>query len=285
MSNSFTTLDQIKEEFKIAEETPEAIREKLRLQQSLIHPDRNAGKFTSEEDEKLFHRLAGAIEFIDHRNDPGALVSVSVVTDLTKAVTELVKAQSPRPPNILYEQIRDEIRSYRSRFRFPTIALSAITVVLSAVWIFPNTIKEHPILGNWLDPSSNIFAIMWLYALLITVVFWVLVWWREERQREFQESLKTEMVQNRIFRDFLSGFGKGNFALEDLVEFLTERRFRRYRSPFLSILGNPREISLSMAHTIADVIIKRALSRQAIRKESIGQISEGYRIVAENDNG
>ena len=34
-----------------------------------------------------------------------------------------------------------------------------------------------------------------------------------------------------------------------------------------------------MAHTIAEVIIKRALSRQVIRKESIGQISETYKII------
>ena len=104
-------------------------------------------------------------------------------------------------------------------------------------------------------------------------------------QREFQESLKTEMVQNGIFRDFLRTVGKSEFSLEDLVHFLTDRDFRRYRSPLSLILGNPRKISVPMAHTIAEVIINRALSRQAIRKESVGQISETYRIIAKNDNG
>lgn len=285
MNNSFTSLEQIKEDFQIVEENPAAIREKLRGKQSLIHPDRNEGNFANEADEKLFYRLAAAIEFIDHRNDPGALVSVSVVMDLAKAATDLVKAQSPIPPNILSEQIRDEIRSYRSRFKFPKIALSAITVVLSAVWIFPTTIADHLILGKWLNPSSTLFGIIWLEVLIITALFWVLGWWKGERQREFQESLKTELVQNRIFIDFLHTYEKIEFALEDLVDFLTKRRFRRYRFSFSSILRNPREISISMAHTIAEIIIKRALSRQTIRKESIGQISETYKIIAKNNNG
>jgi hypothetical protein len=278
-------LEQIKEEFGIVENTPETIRERLRQQQSLIHPDRNEGKFVSDADANLFHRLADAIEFIDNRNDRGALVSVQVVTDLAKAVTDLVKAQSPPPSNILYDQIRDDISSYHSRFKFPKIALSTITAALSAVWIFPNIIKDHPILSKWLDPSSTAFAAIWFAALLITVDFWVLLWWKEERQREFQESLKTEMVQNRIFRDFLHEYGANSFALEDLVDFLTERCFRHFRSPSSILLGNPREISISTAHTVAELIIKRALSRQAIRKESVGQISETYRIMPEKENG
>lgn len=285
MNTSFTSLEQIREEFQIADGTPDAIRAKLRAKQSLIHPDRNEGTFASETDEKLFHKLGAAIEFIDYRNDPGALVSISVVTDLAKAVTDLVKAQSSAPHNTLSEQIRDEIQSYRLRFKFPKIALSAITVALSAVWIFPKTVSEHPILGRWLDSSSPSFGIAWFYVLVTTVGFWILVWFKEERQRGFQESLKTEMVQNRIFRDFLCAHGKNNFSIEDLVYFLTERSLRRYRSPFLSLFGNPREISISMAHTIAEVIIKRALSRQAIKKEGIGQISETYRIITESNKG
>lgn len=284
MNGSYTSLQQIREDFQIAEEDPETIRTRLRMKQSSIHPDRTGGSFASKEDETLFHRLGIAIEFLDNRDKYGALVSVSAVTDLTKAVTELIKAQSSVPDNTLSEKIKDQIQSYRSRFALPKITISAITVALTAVWIFPNTVKDHPILGKWFDPSSSLFGIAWIYVLLSTVAFWLLVWRNEERQREFQESLKTEMVQNRIFRDFLRHFEKNKFSIEDLVDFIIDRHPRSYHFlPPFSLIGNPREISISTAHTIAEVIIKRALSRQAIKKESIGQISETYTIAVEND--
>ncbi len=282
MNISYTSLEQIREDFQIIDENPETIRAKLRIKMSSIHPDHTGGSFANKKDEKLFHKLSAAIEFIDNRDKNGALVSVSAVTELTKAVTELIKAQSSVAENTLSDQIKDHIQSYRSRFKFPKIALSAITVALTAVWIFPNTIKDHPILGKFFDTEDIRFRFAWLFVLLFTVMFWIMVWIKEERQREFQESLKTEMVQNKLFREFLRYFKKNNFSIEELVDFLIKRYSRRYYSPILPFFGDHREITISMAHTIAEAIIKRALSRQAIKKESIGQISETYRIAVEN---
>jgi hypothetical protein len=93
------------------------------------------------------------------------------------------------------------------------------------------------------------------------------------------------MVQNEIFRDFLNNISKPTFTIEDFVKFLMDKYSRRYSSPFLGILGNPREINLSMAHTISEVIIKRALSRQAIKKKSIGNISETYSLIGNGYGG
>ena len=101
MGSYYSSLEQIKEEFQIAEEKPEKLRAELRARQSLIHPDRSGGSFASEEDEKLFHRLSQAIDFIDKREESGDLVPISAVTDLTKAVIELVRAQSPAFDNTL----------------------------------------------------------------------------------------------------------------------------------------------------------------------------------------
>lgn len=282
MINYYSSLEQIKDEFHILEDNPEAIRARLRVMQSSIHPDRAGGSFASKEDEELFHRIGSAIEFIDNKDNYGALVSISVVTDLTKAVTELIKAQISIPDNTLSEQIKDDIQSYRHRYLVPKITLSAITVALGAIWIFPNTVKDHAILSNWINPSNYFFSIIWFYALFFTVFFWLMVWRNEERQRAFQESLKTETVQNMIFRQFLHTLSERYFSIEDLVGYLINKEPRRYYSPFDVLLRNKRNISVPMANTIADIIIKRALSRQAIKKEGIGNISETYKIMAED---
>ena len=53
MTNSFTSLEQIKAMFDIIEATPEAVRDSLRRKQAAIHPDHSEGKFARAEDEKL----------------------------------------------------------------------------------------------------------------------------------------------------------------------------------------------------------------------------------------
>jgi len=85
-----------------------------------------------------------------------------------------------------------------------------------------------------------------------------------------------------IFRQFLHTLSERYFSIEDLVGYLINKEPRRYYSPFDVLLRNKRNISVPMANTIADIIIKRALSRQAIKKEGIGNISETYKIMAED---
>lgn len=282
MDNSYSSISQILADFSIEEESPESIRAKLRSMQSSIHPDRCGGNFASKEDEALFHKMSEAIQFLDHKTESDALVPISAVTDLTNAVAELVKSQRSDTPYSLSEQIKGNIESYQSRFKLPKIALSAITIALSAVWLFPNTIKEHPILGDWFDISDPFFKLVWFFILCFTVLYWILSWVKEEKQKSFQESLKTEMIQNKIFYRFLNSHKSKLFALEDLVEYIMEYYSSPFTRPFSAIIRNPKEINMPMAHTIADLIIKRALSRKTIRAMADGSISEQYKLVDNN---
>ncbi len=204
MESTFTSLEQIRQEFQVKDEDAETIRAILRKRLASIHPDRNGGTFAKIEDKELFNRLGDAIEFIDDKDKSSALVSASAVTELAQAVTELVKAQSFPNDNSLAELIIENKRSYRSRFKFPKIALSSVTVFLTAIWIFPRTIDDHPVLSEMLNTDSLLFSAIWISALMYTATFWIIVWRREEKQREFQDGLKTEMVQNGIFRNSYS---------------------------------------------------------------------------------
>jgi hypothetical protein len=279
MENQFSSLEQIISEFNFEDDKPDKVRAKLREMQASIHPDRNKGAFSSSSDKNLFYKLSEAIQFIDKNDDTGSLVPISVVTDLTKAVTDLISAQTPKQENSLSDHIKNSIELYRSRLKLPRIALSTITIALSAVWVFPQTIQEHPILGKWFDISSITFQMAWLQVLACTILFWVFSWMNEEKQRRFQESLKTEMVQNKIFRDFLSDKVKRTFTVEEFVEFIIVNYTKQHSNLFLRVFGNPKEINLSMAHTIAEVVIKRGLSRQAIKKKNTGNISETYTLI------
>ncbi len=291
MGNSFSSLAQIKLEYEIEEEEFGKIRTKLRSMQSSIHPDRNRGTvFLNEEDEARFHRLSEAIEFLDRNEEAGPLVPASAVTDLTRAVTELVKSQKPNFDDSLSEQIRNNIESYRSRFKLPKIALSAISIALTAVWFFPETLAEHPVLGKWISLNDT-FAMLWLLALLFTALFWFISWIKEDRHKRYQENLKAELVQNNIFRTFIKNSKSKTFTLEDIVQFIMKLNDGRihnskliffYLAPFIVNSLKAREIDISLAHTVAEIIIRRALSRQAIKKTRVGNISETYTLVDVN---
>ncbi len=282
MDNKYTTIESIKSEFSINDDDIEVIRSKLRSKQISIHPDKNGGVFTNDEDEKYFHKLSKAIEFIDSSEKKNALVSVSAVTDLTKAVTELVKSQSSTKNNALSEQVSSSIESYKSRLKLPKIALSIISIAVTAIWLFPNTVKEHPVLSKWIDFSDQWTNVVWIYILFTAVAFWLLTWRNEERQKHFQESLKTELVQNRLFLSFIKSLESSVFTLEDFVEHITTIHSHTHNSPLFLILGSTRKIDMPMAHTIADVIIERAVSRKALIPESTGKMSTEYRVNMAN---
>lgn len=283
MSTHFTSIEMIKNQFGLDGESVEDLRPKLRTMQAKLHPDKNGGNFIDEDSESQYHKLDEAISFIDSINDGSHLVTISAVTELTKAVTTLVAAKNEDSGKdaLLSTEINRSIESYSSRLKIPKIALTAISVAISAIWIFPSSVKEHPVLSQFINFESATTNIVWLYMLLFAVGFWVITWRREERTKKYQESLKTESVQNRLFNNFIDSVDRNSFTLEEFVEFII-RRDERYRRPTSIFFGSSRQIDSPLAHATAEVILERALKRKALTSSNSGSISTVYRIVSAN---
>jgi len=284
MNTHFSSVEMIMEQFGIDEESIDELRSKLRRMQTEYHPDKNGGSFIDENSERKYHELDKAISYIDSINKKNTdLVTISAVTGLTKAVTAMMAAQNETSSKdtLLFSEINRSIESYHSRLKAPRIALTAITLAISAIWMFPNTVKEHPVLSNLINFDSMSTNIVWFYMLIISVVFWIITWRREELTKERQESLKTESVQNRIFTHFINSSYDDTFTLEDFVEFIMYRH-ERYRHPFNFFFGSSSRIDSPLAHATAEVILERALKRKAITSRSSGSISTVYQIVSAN---
>lgn len=278
MSKKYSSIEEIKAEFDINEIEVDSIRSRLRSMQAPIHPDKNKGVFANTNDEKLFHKLADAINYIDTNEHHGALVSVSAITDLTKAVTDLVKSQASSNDNALVQQVNSSIDTYKSKNKLPKIALSAISVIVGGIWMFPNTVKDHPILGEWIDFSNPITNFIWVSTFIYSVLFWYMTWKREDKQKRFQESLKTEVVQNKMFTNFITAIKKDIFTLEEFVEHLVKEHSFSHSDTDSFISGKNQEIDIPTAHAVADVIIERALNRNAVFRRDEGTISAEYQL-------
>ncbi|ENV94362.1 hypothetical protein F937_03772 [Acinetobacter calcoaceticus ANC 3680] len=280
MSTHFSSLQMIKDQYGIDEESIHTLRSKLRSMQAQYHPDKNGGRFCDEDSERKYRELDEAVSYIDSISKNNFdLITISAVTDLTKAVTAMVTAQNEvsNKETQLSSEIGRSIENYSLRLKTPKIALTAITVAISAIWMFPNTVKEHPVLSRFINFESIMISAIWFDMLLITVIFWLMAWRKEELNKELQESLKTESVQNRLFTNFVNNIDSGIFTLEEFVEFIMHSHKNRSLN-FLPFIGSIR-IDSSLAHATAEVILERAIKRNALKSYNSGSISTKYQIT------
>ncbi|MGQ1605510.1 J domain-containing protein [Acinetobacter baumannii] len=280
MSTHFSSLQMIKDQYGIDEESIDTLRSKLRSMQAQYHPDKNGGRFRDEDSERKYRELDEAVSYIDSISKNNFdLITISAVTDLTKAVTAMVTAQNEvsNKETQLSSEIGRSIENYSSRLKTPKIALTAITVAISAIWMFPNTVKEHPVLSRFINFESIMISAIWFDMLLITVIFWFMAWRKEELNKELQESLKTESVQNRLFTNFVNNIDSGIFTLEEFVEFIMHSHKNR-SSNFLPFIS-PIRIDSPLAHATAEVILERAIKRNALKSYNSGSISTKYQIT------
>lgn len=274
----------IKDQFGIEEESMDDLRAKLRSMQTDHHPDKNGGSFVDEDSERKYHELDNAISYIDSINKTNTnLVTISAVTDLTKAVTAMVAAQNEvsSKDTLLSSEINRSIKSYSSRLKTPRVALTTVTVVISGIWMFPNLVKEHPVLSKFINFDSMTTNILWFYMLIVAGGFWFITWISEERTKERQESLKTESVQNGLFTSFINSSSSDTFTLEDFVKFIMYQH-QNHRGSLPLIFGSSSRIDSPLAHATAEVILERALKRKAIISHNSGSITTVYQIVLAN---
>ncbi len=186
----------------------------------------------------------------------------------------------------------ERIKSIRSTNLFPKIGSASIAVVISALWLFPDTVSEHKILSKYIDLDSLWFTITWLCLLALTGTYWIMTSIRENRLTEGIKRLQLESVQNKIFQSYLetNTYRKAykkkyfRFTKDDLIEHIshlslrnTERIYYRANS-ILRLLKVSRTIDLEVAQAIADIIIERATVKKIITVDDSPSISTVYLI-------
>ena len=81
---NFNNIYNIAEYFKINSTSHSEILELLKKERNNIHPDKNGGNFNSVNDEKKYHDLNDAIEWIEN-NSNNQLITINQMTELIKA--------------------------------------------------------------------------------------------------------------------------------------------------------------------------------------------------------
>lgn len=284
------SIKEIRDEFGIDSESPDEIRKELIKRISKIHPDKNKGEFSSEKKKEDYLKINSAIRFLDEQTkDQDALIPLKDVTDLIKAIKELVPTNNEnKSVEKLRVKIDDSIDKLKHRNRTPKIATSSIAALLTILWVFPSIVEKHPILGGYFalyTPWPFIITIIWLFSLMFTAIFWGFLRRIEYEEAALKKRLNLESVQNSLFKGFIdTGIhrtptaGQVRFLKAEFVGFLTNLATNEVRpSPLLfGFLSPNREIDLELLEALAKVILNRAEENGYIKRDKGKNIDDMY---------
>ncbi|MEO6304261.1 MAG: hypothetical protein ABIP51_13935 [Bacteroidia bacterium] len=287
----YKSIDEVTKDFGINSTNIGEIKKELRQILKDIHPDKNGDKFKSKLDEINYHKILNALEFFEQEFALVTKAELMALTTIIKDSSSPLKEQ--KQIEVLEKKIDALVKTYKESNYAPKISSAAISVIITFLWLFPTTIKEHPVLTKFISPSSLIFTVVWLYSLFITGVYWLSTKRRENRIEDATKKLNLESIQNRLFDIFMKsnltdkGIEDISFSKDELISFLTELDFfnlthnsyNRQANPFelLLLMGRiNRNISLDLAQTLADIIIERAKKKNIIHLKIDHSLADTY---------
>ncbi|WP_029275105.1 hypothetical protein [Pedobacter borealis] len=257
---NFTSLKQIKEEFKLDGIEKNELRSQLRIILANSHPDKvGTEKFNSDD----FTKIQDALSFIDsHSTD---LVVNEQVTSLIEIVKELTTTNQINSTQNQFNDVIDNFyKEKKEALLFPKISLSVVTAILTFLWLFPKTVEDHPVLKKYITFENPTSTVIWFALLIYTVLFWVLISRKEQKDKSVAKRLKTERIQNKLLANFKDKHDTKEFAKSELIEFIDELYGVRHHSPLAFLLIGRSGIDQETIENLANLIIDKAKSKGLI---------------------
>lgn len=283
----FTSLDEIRAKFGIVSTEKDDIRRELKKLIKPVHSDLK-GSAADEKSEEKFREIIDAINFLDSESSNSLMIPMGDVGHLIKIVSDLApRSAEDLETKAIEDKIDQSLSRYREKRRIPKISLAVITVVITAIAVFPGQLGQSPVLVSLIPKLGDfesemllrIFALFWIATLVYTAYYWMITYIREEKQKNRLHDLKLEGVQNEIFRVFVNSIpteGERSFSKDELTDFILEyingrdfhsekKRNRTLRDSF--ILGGT-VVDNGLAQTFTEKIIGRAERKGVITIQS-----------------
>ena len=292
MAGRFSSLEQIASTFGLQTAAPDEVRDLLRRRRLELHPDRTGGQFESEEAREQFHLIEEALTAADTMaTDSTALVPVEAITQIVRALREesLHGTRENREEALqsrLGAQVERSLGAFRSPVQPPTVVLSAITAVLTALWLFPKVAMEHPVLKQIIDVGSPAFGAVWMSLVMTASMGWVLSWRQKDRFERLHRALRTEAYQNHLFERFVADRSDSSpvaFTKQEFVDYIQGRPDRYYRPAIVRLPGGDTDIDPETAQSIAELVLLRLEKRGLVSVLPGKTLSPRYQIEIGSD--
>lgn len=174
----------------------------LKKQLASIHPDKNGGKFNNDDEEKRYHLLREAIEFVEEqmKND-NALVLLNRLPAIIESISDAIaKKREPTSAEITSAFIVDYKERNRRQLLLPKITSGILAGISSFLFFFAGQLNDHPVLKNLFSTNEKIIPYGTLYLSFIFGISFVMCWFMEGRSNEKVEFLMSDAGLNDFFR-------------------------------------------------------------------------------------
>jgi hypothetical protein len=208
----FNSITEIKSHFHLEGSDDKLIKKKLKRIIRNNHPDKNGGEFKNDIDEQLYHEAKDALDCLNKQDQ--LVISPNNADNLTLAVSQALKALAltkeenakerilENTESNLTNKIQQSIIAYHNKYSAPKITSIAIATVLTGLWIFPNAIKDNPLLSQ-LSNYYKELTVLWLISLMFNGYLWMRIKFLEKQDEQIKKNYKLESTQNKIFNIFI----------------------------------------------------------------------------------
>lgn len=104
--------------------------------------------------------------------------------------------------------------------------------------------------------------------MLYTILFWILISRKEQKEKSIAKKLKTEKTQNRLLTEFKDRHDTIQFAKSELIEFINYRFGSRQHTLFAIIFMGSTGIDQETTENLANLIIDKAKNKGLIAEIS-----------------
>lgn len=267
------------------------VKKELKNIIAILHPDKSNGEFKSEADKEKFLNYKEAYEFCENQeqivNSEKMLVPLDTVTDLVKTITQnLSESKKQSIEERLNYASNNWTTQISKKYLLPKISLGTVTAFLGFVFWFPETMKDHPYISDYLN--SYFAPVFWAYIVLILSFLWVNVWQVESKSKEITSIILSVNMQQFVLNDLYSEFKSSHsysfskidvtksylrILQESLFMYKDSHNIIQVSSPFNILLRGfykkaIRRIDKSLIEQATDLAIEQYLNKGLIKKST-----------------
>ncbi len=278
-------IKSIKERYDLETNNPDEIKIILKQKLKEFHPDNGKnvdGDYYTKlkEDYDFVEKLIKKQEVANPIEEMARVLTETMQQQIKNEITPIESLNKKLSESVNYQILENRVRRKNSRY-----SSAGILTIITFLWMFPNQVLEHPIIkelfrGEHIEQSYiNFVTQLWIVSICYTVMCWIILYLKEQREKELFEEIKLENTQNEIFMCFRKKIIKKNspgiqFSKKEFMEYiqfyLIERsrnvRSWKEKSLYMRLLYvginkkyfNYTPFSVETIQNIADIILFRA---------------------------
>lgn len=269
-------------DLKAPTDDPEAVRDELKRIMTSIHPDRNGGSFSSEEDKSRFLRAQEALRFIEiSAKESSAMIPVSQLPAVITALSQALAIPLSSNASALQSNYMPDARARISRrYIFPKISSGVFAAATGFLVAFSDKFDKHPILGPLLNERISQLTLLTLmmYGALLFLIFW----YKEKQSETNAEYLTSESALGQIFRALekestINGESR-RISSRNIFEAVEAISGGRRNSGFLLSPFFMTRVDLKTIENAAAIQTQRLIERKVLTRVDVAAIDAWYDI-------